>query len=78
MYWLECVKKEDIDCFPLTKSFLNENNIKIQEKLQKYIQAHLEALNDSFEHYFPTAQEKVLDDFQWVLNVFSVNKSHPA
>ena len=28
-YLLECVKKEDIDCFPLTKSFLNENNIKI-------------------------------------------------
>ena len=25
-------------------------------------------------HYFPTAQEKVLDDFQWVLNMFSVNK----
>ena len=74
MYWLECVKKEDIYCFPLTKSFVNENNIKIQEILQKNIQAHLEALKASFEHYFPTAQEKVLDDFQWVLNVFSVNK----
>ena len=57
MYWLECVEKEDINCFLLTKSFLNENNIKIQEKVQKNMQAHLEALKDSFEHYFPTAQD---------------------
>ena len=42
MYWLECVEKEYIDCFPLTKSFLNVNIIKIQEKIQKNIQAHLE------------------------------------
>ena len=35
-------------------------------------------MKDSFEHYFPTAQEKVLDDFQWVLNVFSVNKKPPS
>ena len=47
-------------------------------KLQKNIQAHLEALKDSFEHYFPTAQEKVLDDLKWPLNVFSVNKKPPS
>ena len=78
MYLLECVEREDIDWFPLTKSFWNENNIKIEEKLQKNIQALLEALKDSFEHYFPAAQEKVLDDFKWVLNVFSVNKKPPS
>jgi len=78
MYWLECVKKEDIDCFPLTKSFLNENNIKIQGKLQKNIPAHLEALKDSFEHYFPAAQEEGLHEFKWVLDVFRVNKKPPS
>ena len=78
MYLLECVEREDIDWFPLTKSFWNENNIKIEEKLQKNIQALLEALKDSFEHYFPAAQEKVLDDFKWVLNVFNVNKKPPS
>ena len=43
------VREKDIDCFLLTKSFLNENNIKIQENLQKNIQAHLEDSKDSFE-----------------------------
>ena len=71
-------EKVDIDCFPVTKSFLNENNIKIQEKIQENIQADLIALKNSFEHYFPTAREKVLDDFQWVLNVFSMNKKPPT
>ena len=51
---------------------------RFKKKYIKNIQAHLEALKHSFEHYFPTAQGKVLDDFKWVLNMFSVNKNHPA
>lgn len=48
----------------LERSFLNENNIKIREKILINIQLHLETLKDWFEHYFLTTQ--VLDDFIWV------------
>ncbi|KAJ8872925.1 hypothetical protein PR048_026541 [Dryococelus australis] len=78
MYWLECVVNKDIDCFPLTKRFLDENNIKIQGKTQNNIQTHLEALKDSFDYYFPTAQEKVIDDIGWVKNVFNVKERPPS
>lgn len=44
MYWLECVEEKDIKWFPLTKSFVNENNIKLQEKMEKNIQLHFGAL----------------------------------
>lgn len=59
-------------CFPLRKSFLNENKIKIQEKMQKIFQLHFKGLIHSFENYYPTAQE--LDDFMCVENVYSVNQ----
>ncbi|KAJ8889835.1 hypothetical protein PR048_009339 [Dryococelus australis] len=78
MYWLECVVNEDTDCFALTKSFLDQNNIKIQEKKHNTIRTHLKALKDSFEYYFLSSQEKVIDDFGYIQNVFSVNKRPPS
>lgn len=74
MFWLECMKEKNIDCFPLTNSFLNENELQLSESLYKCIQVHLEALTDSFEQYFPTEQEEIFDAFKWVLDVFNVKK----
>ncbi|KAJ8877701.1 hypothetical protein PR048_022156, partial [Dryococelus australis] len=78
IYSLECVVYEDIDCFSLTKSFLDGNNLKIQEKMQNNIHTHLEVLKYLFEYYFPTTQEKMIDDFGWVQTVFSEHKRPPS
>lgn len=42
-------EKEYIDCFPIVKRFLNENNIQLQEKIQKNMPVHLEDLKNLFE-----------------------------
>lgn len=68
------MRKEDINSFPFSKSFLDENNIHLRGEIQRNIKKDLEALKDSFEYYFPTAQENTLGGFKWVQNVFSDNR----
>lgn len=53
---------------------MNENNIHLRGEIQRNIKEELEALKNSFEYYFPTAQGNTLGGFKWVQNGFSVNR----
>lgn len=62
----------------LLNAFLLQNGswIKIISILKKKYRKNLSGIY-LFQHYFPTAKQKALDDFKCILNVLSVNRKQP-
>ena len=74
-FWAESAKKNVVVCFPSLNDFLKESNGKLaNSSLIDKILEHLRSLETSFEHYFPTARNKILQDHKWVVDPFSVSK----
>ena len=72
-FWITCVEKDNIECFPLLYNFLQENMLELPTEMRNIITGHLLNLLNSLSDYFPDTDI----DIDWVQNPFTI-KSQPA
>lgn len=73
-FWAESVEEGEVECFPLLNDFWKDKTLQLGNNLFHEILEHLRSLTSSLEHYFPTAQDEKLQEYEWVVNPFAVSK----
>ena len=54
-FWINCVKKIQIECLPNCHAFLSENFLELADSKRDCMNLHLQQLKDNLRHYFSKA-----------------------
>ena len=72
-FWISCMEKGDVTCFPTLSEFLNETECEFDDSIREDISDHLHKLVDNFAKYRPATTE----ENQWIRNPFNIS-TRPA
>ena len=68
-FWISCMEKGEVICFPTLSEFLNETECELDDSIREDISDYLHELVDNFVKYFPATTE----ENQWIQNPFNIS-----